>query len=551
VAGAPRVAGAGMTEASRRLQHWRAELDRVAAEPLHPHVPALLAEAAAADPQRVLLDLFELGYTLTCAGLDRHSTDLARALHELGIGPASRVAVMLPNGIAWPITWFALLKLGAATVPVNPGYTARELAYVLGDAEVDAWIVDAERAPMADDVTPWPASLPPERVIACGGVPGDGSAWDALIARGAGLPAPDLPPPTQGTLANLQYTSGTTGFPKGCRLTHGYWLNLARGAQMLHVAPMRRFFTAQPFFYMDPFWQLLVALRCGGTLVAAQKISGSRFFGWLAEHRIEWAQLPELALKSLDTVRGRPLALKMVFTFGWSAESRALFHERLAPAVAVEAFGMTEIGLGTAMPRGWPAGDRPVSVGVAALRREVRVVDADGRPAPPGQVGELQVQGPHLFEGYFRHPETNREVFDGEWFRTGDAFVADVEGFLRLVGRFKDMIRRSGENIAAREVEAVVRQLPQVADCAAVPVRDLRRGEEVKIMVQLQPGAALEPVALLAHCRTQLAAFKVPRYVQVVSDFPRTSSNKIAKAMILAAPGDPTAGCFDREQPVI
>jgi acyl-CoA synthetase (AMP-forming)/AMP-acid ligase II len=129
-----------------------------------------------------------------------------------------------------------------------------------------------------------------------------------------------------------------------------------------------------------------------------------------------------------------------------------------------------------------------------------------------------------------------------------DAFVADADGFVYLVGRFKDMIRRSGENIAAREVEAVVRLLPQVADCAAVPVPDAKRGEEVKILVQLQPGSTLDAAALVEHCRAHLAAFKLPRYVQFVAEFPRTSSNKIAKSAIAAAPGDPTAGCFDRDQ---
>jgi len=532
------------------LLRWRAELTAAATEPLHANVPALLAEAAAEVPHRVLLQMFETGSSLTYAELERHSTHLARALYARGVRAGAHVAVMLPNGVAWPITWFALLKLGAAVVPVNPGYTPRELAYVLGNAEVSAWVVAADQAAVADRIDPWPPALARERVFACGGTPGDGSPWAALLDEGAHHALPALAAPTLRSPANIQYTSGTTGFPKGCVLGHGYWLNLARGAQMLHVAPMQRFFTAQPFFYMDPFWQLLTTVRCRGTLVAAQKISGTRFLGWLAEHGIEWAQLPELALKSIASVHGRPLALKMVFTFGWSAASRALFHERFAPAVALEAFGMTEIGLGTAMPPGLPAlaAAKPTSVGVAALRREVRVVDPAGRPAATGQTGELQVRGEHLFQGYFRQPDANAAAFDGEWFRTGDAFVADADGFVYLVGRFKDMIRRSGENIAAREVEAVVRLLPQVADCAAVPVPDAKRGEEVKILVQLQPGSTLDAAALVEHCRAHLAAFKLPRYVQFVAEFPRTSSNKIAKSAIAAAPGDPTAGCFDRDQ---
>ena len=550
-----------MTGTAAIVAGWNARLAELEREPLPASIPALLSRQARDDPDRVLLDFFESGERLTRRELDRTSAALAAGMRARGIGPGDHVAIMLPNGPAWHPTWLAALRLGAAVVPVNPSYTARELAYVLGDAEAVAWFVPGDRL---DDARTLAATLPalaPERVWGVadrGDAPSD---WRALLDAGvarldAGEAAPGDGPdgPTQDTLANLQYTSGTTGFPKGCMLTHGYWLQLARAVRPMHVAPMTRFFTAQPFFYMDPFWQLLMAAGCGGTLVAARRISATRFLGWLADERIEWAQLPELATKSADTVDGRELALKQVFTFGWDAAARLEFESRFGVR-ALESFGMTEIGLGLAMPVDLPVADKPTSVGIPAAGREARIVDAGGRPVPPGTVGELQIRGRHLFRGYWRKPEVNAAAFVDGWFRTGDAFVQDADGFYRIVGRFKDMIRRSSENIAAREVEAVVRGLPEVLDCAAVPVPDPVRTEEVKIMVQLVPDArsdgrpaieALPVDRLLAHCAANLAPFKVPRYVQYVDDFPRTSSNKIAKHLILQDGADPRAGAWDR-----
>ncbi|MFY7958435.1 MAG: class I adenylate-forming enzyme family protein, partial [Elsteraceae bacterium] len=177
-------------------------------------------------------------------------------------------------------------------------------------------------------------------------------------------------------------------------------------------------------------------------------------------------------------------------------------------------------------------------------------------PAPPGGRGELWVRGRSILQGYWRRPDANEEAFraaeDGgpRWFRTGDLFEADEHGFLWLVGRLKDMIRRSSENIAAREVEAVVRELLEVEDCAAVPVPDPMRGEEVKIYVQLKNGVdrdALPPQAILAHCRQRLAAFKVPRFYAYVEGFPRTVSNKIEKRALVAGAVDLRAGAWDAE----
>ncbi len=532
------------------LQQWQAALARRAEKALPESVPALVREQAHHWGDAPLLNLFEDGEHISYRSFDEVSDALARGWASVGLQPGERVAVMLSNCIQYHLTWVALAKLGAIIVPVNPQYTARELNYVLNDAGVCGWVFHAAAGDTARSIASKVPTLRTSLMVAVdGSLDAGNSHWHALLGAGrraqSPLPTSNL---NHRTVLNLQYTSGTTGFPKACVLDHGYWLNLADSAMGLHVVPHRRFFTAQPFYYMDPFWQFLQTLWSGGILYAARKLSASKFLGWLAEHRIDWAQVPELALKSMDAVAPDALVLRQAFTFGWSAAARQAFVARYG-VVANESFGMTEIGLGLAMPVPWSAQDHPTSVGLHALRRQARLVvsnDSGTREALPGETGELWIGGEHLFQGYWNKPEANRDAWHDGWFRTGDAFVRDEQGFYQIVGRFKDMIRRSSENIAAREVEAVLRLLPWVLDCAAVAVPDPVRGEEVKAWVQTQSGAPLgegEVQTLVAHCQANLAPFKQPRYYATIAEFPRTSSNKIAKHQL---PATGAQGCYDR-----
>lgn len=540
------------TDLTSTLRAWQEDVAREGAQALPESVVALVRMQAQRYRDAPLVHLFEDGESISYSELDVMSDHLAQGWLQLGLREGERVAVMLTNCIQYHVTWIALAKAGAVIVPVNPQYTARELKYVLNDSEASAWMFHGSAAALVAEVQSEVPSLRPNLLIAVDGpLRGESSPWHALLRSGeqTGLGAPAAIPGLR-TVLNFQYTSGTTGFPKACVLDHGYWLNLARSAMSLHVQTHQRFFTAQPFYYMDPFWQFLQSLWSGGVLVAARKLSASKFLGWLAQHRIDWAQVPELACKTMDQVEPGSLVLRQAFTFGWSASGRQAFVERYR-VVANESFGMTEVGLGLAMPVPWPATDHPTSVGVAALRRRTRlVVDEDGvmRDARPGETGELWLGGEHLFQGYWNKPEANVQVWQDSWFRTGDAFVCDEQGFFQIVGRFKDMIRRSSENIAAREVEAVVRQLTWVLDCAAVAVPDATRGEEVKVWVQLHPDAAptqaLDVAALVAHCQANLAPFKQPRYYARIEEFPRTSSNKIAKHQL---PATGVRGCYDRQ----
>ena len=210
---------------------------------------------------------------------------------------------------------------------------------------------------------------------------------------------------------------------------------------------------------------------------------------------------------------------------------------------------MTEIGTGTAMP--FDAYDMigQGSCGLPGPWRRARICDADGREVDAGDTGELEIAGRSILKGYWKKPEATATAFRGEWFRTGDLFRRDERGYYYIVGRIKEMIRRSGENISAREIEAVVHMLTEIAEAAAVAVPDARRGEEVKLYIQLKPGfgqAECSIERLEAHCRAHLAPFKVPRYYAYVESFPRTSSNKIAKHLLTGSGEDPRHGSFDR-----
>jgi acyl-CoA synthetase (AMP-forming)/AMP-acid ligase II len=241
-------------------------------------------------------------------------------------------------------------------------------------------------------------------------------------------------------------------------------------------------------------------------------------------------------------------ALKDVAAFGWSTGTTKHFR-RFVDVPSRDGFAMTEIAFGTQMPFEFTEMSDSGSVGIAAPFRSVRIVKVDGSEASAGEVGELWVKGRAIFKGYWNRPQANSEAFVGDWFRTGDLLRADEQGFHWLVGRVKDMIRRSSENIAAREVEAIIRELPQIEDVAAVPVRDPQRGEEVKIYVQLKNGHSREAAVgqILAHARSRLAAFKVPRYIGYVDGFPRTASNKIIKRELIAASQDQRLDCYDAQ----
>ena len=237
-------------------------------------------------------------------------------------------------------------------------------------------------------------------------------------------------------------------------------------------------------------------------------------------------------------------------TYGFPKEEQARLEERF-DFVAREAFGMTEIGTALFVPIEATEMTGSGSCGVSEPFRECRIADEDGKDIAGWRGGRADAcEGRESCRAITTTPRRPPRLFHGEWFRTGDLFRQDERGYFYIVGRVKDMIRRSGENIAAREVEDVVLRIPGVFEAACVPVPDARRGEEIKLLVVLQPEISkkeLTPTLILEHCRSKLAPFKVPRYIAYADALPKTGSNKVAKGELRAS-ANLTAGCFDSVQ---
>ncbi|WP_299425899.1 class I adenylate-forming enzyme family protein [uncultured Shimia sp.] len=502
-------------------------------------LPAFCAAQAERYGDAIAIDYFQDGAQLSYRALHERSNRVAANLLGAGYRKGAHIAVMLPNGPASVLLWFAIMKIGAVIVPVNTAYGGKELDYILNQSDAQALILAAEFMPAFEAMQNRPVLLNDPIVLEDGEL--------GCLEIGGPLAAFDPGYPIAATdLANLQYTSGTTGFPKGCMLTQDYWIVLSHSiAQVHNHYGNRNLFFWAPFFYMDGQWSFLSAMAIGGKAIVASKMSLTKFLGWMHDHEAHYCVLPEPILKTVPpSERDAQIPLKFVHAFGWRPSARAEAEARFNLA-ARDSFGMTEVGPAIICPEA--AGDilKTNSCGLAAPYRETRVVDENGNECPPNTPGELQVRGRAIMLGYYKRPDANADSFDGDWFRSGDLFVKDENGYHRIVGRLKEMIKRAGENISASEVEAAMREAPQIAEAAAFAVPDDMRREEVMVLVKLAEGVSVDemPATAIKDHAACLAAFKRPRYIGYVQDFPRTATNKIAKSQI--AVGNVSGPVFD------
>ena len=465
-----------------------------------------LTEAAAARPDQVAWR-FDPDVTLTFADLDRLSAGYAQTLRRRGVAPGDRVAVMLANRPEFPLFWLALARLGACMVPINVKYRRVDTEHVLRDSGAVAVVTDRGFEDLLRSCDPAP------------------SVWlvDDLPAADGFEQQPIDPAAT----VNLQYTSGTTGAPKGCLLSHTYWTTL--GASLVSEFPGLNehdvMLTAQPFHYIDPQWNVVAALIAGAELVVLDGFHPSTFWSKVRQYDVTYfyclGAMPTLLLAMPADDLDREHRVRVVQCSAIPPDRHAELEKRWGVGW-YEAFGMTETGADIRV--GADEHDELVGTGCLgrpAGHREVRVVD-----------GELQLRGPGMFDGYLGYPDGRK---DG-WFPTGDLARIDEAGRVYHLGRIKDTIRRSGENIAAHEVEQVLMSHPDVTLAAVVSVPDDLRGEEVKAFVVLTPGVELSAEELSAYCGERLAAFKVPRYWAFRDDLPRTPSERVAKQALDRSP---------------
>ncbi|MDA0675068.1 MAG: class I adenylate-forming enzyme family protein [Proteobacteria bacterium] len=521
------------------LRH-RAEIE---AAPLPAGVSALLEDAVRRVPERLFWVSIEGdGKRLTYRAFHDRVMCATAGLAVQGIAPGAVVAIALPSVPEAVIAWFALARLGASVVPLNPALTGPELVRALQITGAEALLADAEAL---STFAPPCGGLDRSRVFCRS--PATGTEWrswadvESAGTRPVREAATDLDRPLI-----LQFTSGSTGLPKACVLSQRYWLQIGRVIAR-RGPPVERILVDQPLFYLAGQWRVMMALTLGATLFVAPRYSLSRFVSRLIEHRIEFATVNDAAAK-LDPPAGAGFALKRIMLARLSPMLQERV-ERTFGAPAREGYGLTETGATLYMPYDNDLMVGSGSCGIAAPFREVRVMDGAGNEVPPGTAGELHVRGAGIMAGYWRDPDANAGAFRGDWFRTGDLATRNADGYHFIVGRSRDVVRRSGETVPAAEVEAVLLELPGVVQAAVIGVPDVLRGEEVKAYLELAAGVApadLPPERVFAHCAARLAPFKVPRYLQYADRLPRTASQKIAKTALLSAGDDLRDGSFDR-----
>ncbi|WP_405525917.1 AMP-binding protein [Streptomyces avidinii] len=484
------------------------------------------------------------GRRWTYAELAADVDALALGLLDLGIVRGDRVGIWAPNRAEWTLVQYATAKIGAILVTVNPAYRSHELEYVLGQSGIRL-LVAAERfkssdyAAMIEEVRPRCPGL--EFTILF-----DGPRWDALLQRGRGADPAALAR-AQASLSpddpiNIQYTSGTTGFPKGATLSHHNILNNGFFVgELCGYGERDRVCIPVPFYHC--FGMVMGNLACTShgaamvipapafdpeaTLAAVEAEACTSLYG------VPTMFIAELAAPGFDGYDLSSLRTGIMAGSPCPVEVMTEVIERMGMAEVSICYGMTETSPVSTQTRVDDSIERRVStVGRVGPHLEVKVVDPQsGRTVPRGAPGELCTRGYSVMLGYWGEPEKTAEAVDPEgWMHTGDLAVMDGDGYLSITGRIKDMVIRGGENLYPREIEEFLHAHPDVMDVQVIGVPDTKYGEELMAWVRMRDGAEpLTAQAVRAYCAGRLAHFKIPRYVHVVEEFPMTVTGKIRK----------------------
>ncbi len=501
---------------------------------------------------------------LSFAELAARVDAFARGLIALGVARGENVALWMSDRTEWLVARWAVPAIGAVLVPVNTRFRENDVKYVLAQSDAQTLIIeDGSRGVsyfgILGELDPhyrahardqWQSPLFPalRRVIGAGQeTPPSMHAFAAIEAAGRalagdGVLAARMAAVSPQDVAQILYTSGTTSFPKGAMVCHGPLLqNNYFATTCLDLSPADRYLSCVPLFTATGTFYTLAMWLSGATMVIVDHYESRRFCELVERERITvsffvdtivqdlkaFADRERYDLSSLRTGTGAPLPTE---SFYWV--SRTIGVPQL-----VSAYGMSETSNAVVRTR-WddPLSKRATTNGRAVAGVEIRIAEVESnRTLGVGEVGEICIRGYVLMKGYYKQPEEDRKAFDGEgWLHSGDLGELDADGYLIYRGRVKEMIKPGGFNVATQEIEVFLKGYPGVREAVVVGVPDRRLGEVGYAYVELQAGVAVSGEALQQHCREHIASYKVPRYVEFVTGWPLTGSQKIRKLELKA-----------------
>jgi fatty-acyl-CoA synthase len=514
-----------------------------------------LARAAKRFPEREALVID--GRRLTYAGLWQSAQRVAGALRALGVKRGDHVAVCMGNSIEWVQCFYGAAAIGAVTVPVNTRFKDEELKYCLQQSDARLLFV-ADRFLKIDFIemlaSVYPAvnhrlpggDLPLlEHVVVLGDdVPKAAIGWETFLALDGGAVDGKLPTVRPDDVLLMQYTSGTTSYPKGVMLTHDNMLrNAAAVIERFDLKAGDRYYSARVFYHVaGTTLSLLAALAAGASLLSTAHFEpGEALRAMSAEECTHTSGNDTLFLMMLNhpDLGRHPLKLRG----GWASAGPEVSRKVIAQMGMrglCQAYGLSETSPNICMSRHDDDVEKRIE-GWAHILDGLKVVIADpqtGKRLPPGQTGEILVRGWSLMKGYYRMPEQTAKTIDAKgWLHTGDLGVMDGDGRLRFITRIKDVFRVGGENVAPSEVEEVLHRHPAVKQAQVIGVPDPRLVEVPAAYVILKPDVAATPEEIMTWSRERMANFRVPRYVRIVDSFDAigmTGSAKVQKNKLRA-----------------
>lgn len=499
----------------------------------------MLDSAAEAHPDREALVEIASGRRWTFAQLKAQVEQLALGLLEMGIQKGDRVGIWAPNCAEWIFTQYATAKIGAILVNINPSYRSYELAYVLEQAGIKL-VVSAKRF-KASDYKGMLEEVGYRKTLFIGS-----KKWDRVMAKGAAADPTQLDDIAT-TLAfddpiNIQYTSGTTGFPKGATLSHhnlvnnGYFVG-----EGLHYSELDRVALPVPLYHCFGMVMGVIGAHSHSACVV---LPAPTFDAEVTLRTVQDEQCT--ALYGVPTMFIAELALENFGTFDLSSLRTGIMAGSPCPIEVMErviaemhmpevviCYGMTETSpVSTMTSRDDDIASKTQTIGKVMPHLEVKIIDKQGRVVPRGESGQLCTRGYSVMLGYWDEPEKTAEAIDASrWMHTGDLATMDEAGRLNVAGRIKDMIIRGGENIYPREIEEFLYRHPDIADVQVIGVPDKKYGEEVMAWLVMRPGAeALTAEDIREFANGKLTHFKIPRFVHTVDAFPMTVTGKVRKA---------------------
>jgi malonyl-CoA/methylmalonyl-CoA synthetase len=498
-----------------------------------------LQQYGRSQPDKIAMDYLqaERTETVTYGQLEAHVQQTMAYLQSLGLQSGDRVALQLPKCLPFVYLHLAIMRLGAVTLPLNPGYPQSELSYFLADSGASLFFVEATAHGKLTSLLAEITSL--KKMIAL-----QAEMPDFFLELIAQVPLGDLvqPPGDPDLTALMIYTSGTTGRPKGAQISHG---NLTANLNSLHQAWGWReddiLLHVLPIFHVHGLVVALHgALNAGATVVLLPKFTPEQALATMVQRECTvFMAVPTIHKRLVDFPGAYDFDLShmRLLTSGSDRLPDDLFlkFQETFGHTLLERYGMTETGMNLSNPL---HGERRVgSVGLPLPDVQARIADPiTDKPLPDSEVGEVQIRGPHVFKGYWQMPKKTADSFSEDgWLRTGDLGLREADGYFTLKGRSKDLIISGGLNIYPPEVELVLVEHPAVAACAVIGCLDDEWGERVTAVVVLKRGQSSTAEAIIAYCREHLASYKAPRKVVFVEELPSNALGKVQKARLRAA----------------